>query len=263
MKQTSLAPQRERNTRRSRLTVSLAQCEWDILQAQKLRYRIFAGELGANLPTRTPGVDKDIFDPYCEHLVVRDEGSDAVVGTCRILSPMRAVRVGSFYSENGFDLTRLQHLRSRMIEVGRLCVHPAYRTGRTIDLLFRGIGLYMDQNHYEYLLACPGVSMTDGGHAAASAYARLGEYLSPLEYRVFPRCPLPLASLDRHTPVHLPPLVKGCLRIGAYVCGEPAWDPDFNNGDFPILLPVAALHGRYARRLGHPSVRSEVAATPL
>ena len=76
-----------------------------------LRYRIFAGELGANLPTRTPGVDQDIYDPFCEHLIVRDDNEDIVVGTYRILSPENARRVGNYYSENEFDLTRLQLLR--------------------------------------------------------------------------------------------------------------------------------------------------------
>ena len=98
------------------LHVGLATCETEILAAQKLRYQVFAEEMGARLSTRTPGVDRDIYDPFCEHLIVRDEEAGQVVGTYRILSPDAARRVGGYYSENEFDLTRLQHLRPRLVE---------------------------------------------------------------------------------------------------------------------------------------------------
>lgn len=145
MTTTLISTQQQAKPRRN-LSVGLATCEREIHDAQKLRYRIFADELGANLPTRTPGVDQDIYDPYCDHLVVRDENSGAVVGTYRILSPEKARKIGGYYSENEFDLTRLLHLRPRMVEVGRSCVHPDYRTGATITLLWAGVtaGLRLD-----------------------------------------------------------------------------------------------------------------------
>ena len=83
---------RKRGARK--LSVALASSENDILAAQKLRYRVFADELGARLNSRTPGVDHDIYDPYCEHLVVRDDASGSIVGTYRILSPLAAQRIG-------------------------------------------------------------------------------------------------------------------------------------------------------------------------
>ena len=242
-----LHPQHQARPARHSLSVSLARSEWDVIEAQKLRYRIFAGELGANLPTRTPGVDQDIYDPYCEHLIVRDDHSGAVVGTYRILSPENSRKVGNYYSENEFDLTRLQHLRSRMVEIGRSCVPADYRTGATITLLWAGLAKYMLDNRYEYLIGCASISMADGGHAAASMYSRLGDSMSPLEYRVFPRCPLPLEALRNDLPAELPPLIKGYLRAGAYVCGDPAWDPDFNTADLPILMPMSRMNSRYAR----------------
>ena len=192
-------------------------------------------------------MDHDSYDPYCEHLVVRDENSGAVVGTYRILPPENARQIGSYYSELEFDLTRLLHLRSRMVEIGRSCVHADYRSGATITLLWAGLAKYMVEKRYDYLIGCASISTADGGHAAASIYRRLGESMSPVEYRVFPRCPLPLAALKNDLPAALPPLIKGYLRAGAYVCGAPAWDPDFNTADLPILLPMARLESRYAR----------------
>mgnify|MGYP001093099036 FL=1 len=231
---------------RQRLTVGFARTESEIHDAQRLRYRIFAGEMGANLPSRTPGIDHDIYDPYCEHLVVRDTASGEVVGNYRILSPENAQKIG-YYSENEFDLTRLQHLRPRLVEIGRSCVHPDYRNGATIALLWSGLASYMTERGHDYLMGCASISMADGGHAAASLYNRLSGNLGPQEYRVFPRCPLPLAALRQDSQAETPPLIKAYLRAGAWVCGEPAWDPDFNTADLPILMPMGRVSGRYAK----------------
>lgn len=231
---------------RPALSVGLARSPGEILEAQRLRYRIFAGEMGAHLRVRTPGVDQDVFDAYCEHLLVRDNASGEIVGTYRILPPAQAQRVG-YYSETEFDLTRLQHLRPQLVEVGRACVHPDYRSGATIALLWSGLASYMMERGHGYLIGCASVSMSDGGHAAASLYNRLRDHLGPHEYRVFPRCPLPLASLRQDQPVETPALIKGYLRAGAWICGEPAWDPDFNTADLPILLPMARIADRYAK----------------
>jgi putative hemolysin len=232
---------------RPSLSVGLALNEREILSAQKLRYQVFAEELGARLPSKIPGVDQDIFDPYCEHLVVRNEDNGQVIGTYRILSPEQAKAVGSYYSESEFDLTRLQHLRPRMVEIGRSCVHPDFRTGTTIALLWSGLAKYMLQNNHDYLIGCASISMADGGHAAASIFSHLGPHMSPIEFRVFPRCPLPIAALRNDLPAEVPPLIKGYLRAGAYVCGEPAWDPDFNTADLPIMMPMSRISERYSK----------------
>ena len=204
--------------------------------------------MGARLATRTPGVDRDIYDPFCEHLIVRDEAAGRIVGTYRILSPAAARKVGGYYSENEFDLTRLQHLRSRMVEIGRSCIDADYRSGAVIALLWSGLARYMQENGYDHLIGCASVSMADGGHTAASLYNRLREkHLAPLEYHVFPRYPLPIASLRSDLETEAPPLIKGYLRAGAWICGEPAWDPDFNTADLPILLSINKVDERYAR----------------
>ncbi len=231
-----------------RLWMGLARSESEVREAQKLRWKIFAEELGARLRSPEPGVDRDMVDPYCEHLVVRDENSGEVVGTYRLLTGAQARRLGGFYSDDEFDLTRLRHLQDRTVEVGRSCVHPGYRNGATIALLWSGIAQFMQRHRCEYLIGCASLGMADGGHTAASLYNRLRETsLSPIEYRVFPRCALPLDRLDATLPAELPPLVKGYVRCGAYVCGEPAWDPDFDTADLLMLLPLSRLDGRYAR----------------
>ena len=241
-----VAPQ-SHTKRQAGLEVSLAARPKEVLEAQKLRYRVFAEEMGASLPSRTPGVDHDLYDPFCEHLIVRDTATHEVVGTYRILSPEKAATIG-YYAENEFDLTPLAPLRPSLVEIGRSCVHPDYRSGATIMLLWSGLAQYMLSQGYNYLMGCASISMRDGGHAAASLYKQLSaQHLCPEEYRVAPLCPLPIQALDQNRAPELPPLIKGYLRAGAWIGGEPAWDPDFNVADLHILLPMAKVAHRYAR----------------
>jgi putative hemolysin len=230
------------------LTTAFAHSEAEIIEAQRLRYKVFAEEMGANLPSAKEGIDRDIFDSYCEHLLVRESAENKVIGTYRILSPSQAGKIGGYYSETEFDLTRLMHLGDRMVEVGRSCVHRDFRDGATITQLWGGLAQYMLQNGHEYLIGCASISMGDGGHVAASLYRKLHRlHAAPVEYSVFPRCPLPLHALNQHLDAPVPPLLKGYLRLGAYICGEPAWDPEFNTADLFILLPIARLSSRYAK----------------
>lgn len=238
----------QRNTPRPQYHVGIARGDSEVREAQKLRYRVFAEEMGARLTTREPGVDADLFDPYCEHLIVRDEQNGRIVGTYRILSPEGARRVGGYYSETEFDLVRLQHLRPRMVEVGRSCIDPDYRNGTVISLLWAKLAAYMLGNGYQYLMGCASITMNDGGHNAANLFVQLiDKHIAPIEYRVFPRSPLPYERLVTGMPAEVPPLVKGYLRAGVYICGEPAWDPDFNTADVLVLLPMSRINPRYVK----------------
>lgn len=243
-----LEPGHGQSEKQQKLNVHLARTNSEVREAQRLRYRVFAEEMGARLSGPEEGVDEDLFDPYCDHLVVTDEEAGDVLGTYRILSGLTAQRLGGFYSDQEFDLARLSHLRERAVELGRSCVHPDHRSGGVIALLWAGLAQYMQQNGYEYIIGCASMSMVDGGRSAASAYARLAEkHMSPAEYRVFPRCPLPLHDLGRSASPVLPPLIKAYLRVGAWVCGEPSWDPDFNTADLLMMLSLSRVDQRYAK----------------
>jgi putative hemolysin len=237
------------STPASRYHLSLAVDDSEIRETQRLRHKVFAEEMGARLSSVLPGHDVDLYDPFCDHLLVRELASGEVVGTYRILTPDAARRVGSYYSEQEFDLTRLNFLRPRMAELGRSCVHPAHRSGAVIARLWIGLADYMMRYGYEYIVGCASIGMADGGHIAASVHRQITErHLAPVEWRATPRCRLPVESLDDGRTAALPPLIKGYTRLGAMVCGEPAWDPDFNTADLLMLLPMAQLNRSYARR---------------
>ena len=234
------------------IRVSWARHQDDVRAAQRLRYAVFAGEMGARLNAPIPGHDIDLFDDYCEHLLVRDDATDAVIGTYRVLTPAQAKRVGSTYSDTEFDLTRLRNLRERMVELGRSCVHPAHRHGGVIMALWSALGSFMVRNQLDTMIGCASIPMLHNGvvsgDLAASMWRQLKEtHLASIEYHVRPRLPLPIEQLDGSLQVEPPALIKGYLRLGSKVLGPPAWDPDFNSADLPLMMRIADLPMRYRK----------------
>jgi len=231
------------------LQALLAQTEADVCAAQRLRFQVFAHELGARLPDRLRALDRDRFDAYCDHLLVRDQVTRLVVGTYRILPPWRVEAAGGFYSESEFDLECLADMRARTVEVGRACVHPDYRHGGVLALLWTGLLRYVLGHGLEYVIGCASVPVSRGGHAAATVCrALLRDHLAPPCWRVAPRSAFVLEGFDEVAGVEAPPLLKAYLRLGAQVCGPPAWDPDFNTADLLMILPVARMNVRYVER---------------
>lgn len=226
----------------------------ELREVQRLRHDVFGQEMGAKLKTPLPGHDVDLFDDFCEHLMVRDERSQQVVGTYRLLTPVQAKRVGSYYSDLEFDLTRLRNLREQMVELGRSCVHPDHRHGGVIMALWGALAQFMQTNDLRWMMGCATIPMKSSGaaygHEAASIWRQAYDrHAAPVEHRVRPRLALPVGSLDQNLQVDAPPLIKGYLRLGAKVLGEPAWDPDFDAADLPMLLSLDDIPARYRKHL--------------
>ena len=238
--------------RRGAISVAWASQQEEVRQAQRLRHEVFATEMGARLQTPVAGHDIDLFDDFCEHLIVRDEATGEVVGTYRVLTPAQAKRVGSFYSDTEFDLVRLRPLRERMVELGRSCVHPDHRHGGVILALWGALAEFMVRNRLDTMIGCGSIPMLHegvvSGDVAASIWAQVRRtHLAPIEYQVRPRLPLPVEQLDSSLAVEPPALIKGYLRLGAKVLGAPAWDPDFNSADLPMMMRIGDMPERYRR----------------
>nr|WP_315395542.1 GNAT family N-acyltransferase [uncultured Duganella sp.] len=234
-----------------KLVLSMASTPEELREVQRLRYKVFIETMGLSSLERDDGLDSDEFDEHCDHLIVRDSNTLKVVGTYRLLSASRARKIGRVYSEGEFDLGRLNNLRGRMVEAGRACIHPDYRGGSVIMLLWSGLAEYMRRENCDYLAGCASISLADGGHNAVAVFQSLiGQHIAPSEYRVTPHLPFPFSKLEAAQRPQVPPLLKGYLRSGAWICGEPAWDPDFESADLFLLLPLANLDGRYARHYG-------------
>jgi putative hemolysin len=240
----------------TRWRVEWARSLEQVREAQRLRHRVFAVELGARLspPAGTPdGHDADEFDPHCEHLLVRASAAGrppSVVGTYRVLTPEAARRAGGFYSDGEFDLGPLGAQRRHLAEFGRACVHPAWRHGGVVLALWSALAEFLVRQGLPAVIGCASVGLGDGGHRAASLWRQLQRnHLAAPTWRVEPLRPLPVAQLRQDLPAEPPALLKGYLRCGARVLGPPAWDPDFNVADFPLVLRLADLPPRYRRHL--------------
>ena len=232
--------------------VTWAQHQDEVREAQKLRFDVFGTEMGARLSGKVPGHDMDLFDDYCEHLLVRDSASGLVIGTYRVLTPAQAKRAGSTYSDTEFDLTRLRGLRNRMVELGRSCVHADYRQGAVIMALWGALFEFMERNHLDTTIGCASIPMLHNGvvsgDVAASIWHQLRQtHLAEIQHHVRPRLPLPVEELDHSLAIEPPALIKGYLRLGAKVLGAPAWDPDFNTADLPMMMRIADLPARYRK----------------
>jgi putative hemolysin len=245
--------------RGARLEVCWAQHADEVREAQRLRWRVFVGEMGAR-PTLAPDVpayhDADRFDPWCQHLLVRVAGgvhTGLLVGTYRVLTPDAARRAGGFYSDTEFDLTPVRPLCARAVELGRSCVHPAWRSGGAILALWGALGEFMLRHRLDTMIGCASVSMNDGGHHAASLWRQLRDtHLVAPHWQVRPRLALPVAGLRDDLDVETPALIKGYLRCGAKVLGPPAWDPEFNTADLPMMMRIDELPARYRRHFLQP-----------
>lgn len=238
------------STERRRFSIALASSAAEVGEAQALRYRVFSEELGAQLGGRATRRDEDRFDAHCEHLLVRDHASGVVIGTYRILTPENAARAGGFYAESEFDLDLIRPLLPRTVELGRACVDPEYRNGGIIAMLLAGVLRFVLRHGCEYVMGSASVPVRDGGHGAASVCRRLLEcHLSPPERRVFPRRAFVLEGWDDVPDAHVPPLIRVYLRLGAEVCGNPAWDGEFDTADLLMMLPLRNIERRYADRL--------------
>jgi len=235
----------------SGLVVGLAQTDEEIEQVQRLRYDVFAGEYGAVLGDNSNGLDKDDFDPWCEHLMVQELGSDRVVGTYRVLTPHQAKRAGGYYSESEFNLAGLGSVRDSLVEFGRACIHEDFRHGGVLMMLWSGLAEILKQGRYENVFGCASVSLRDDGTTAAKVWRQVRDGIGRDDQPcVEPLHRYPVEQIDSELPAEVPALLKGYLKLGARVCGEPAWDPDFNTADFPMLLSVSAMGARYRRHFG-------------
>jgi putative hemolysin len=247
------------------LEVRLAQTAAEVRQAQKLRYRIFYQE-GSAVPNPARLLarrDIDGYDAICDHLLVVDHAAcdrgalnrPAVVGTYRLLRQPLAEEYGGFYTAGEFDINLLvaRHSGMQFLELGRSCVLAPYRNKRTVELLWHGIHAYILQNRCDVMFGCASLEGTDPKRLALSLsflhhYARAPEpwRAQALPERFVEMNRMSKEAIDPKDALRaLPPLIKGYLRLGAYIGEGAVVDYEFGTTDVLIVLPVAAIKQRY------------------
>ncbi|OBI71310.1 GNAT family N-acetyltransferase [Mycobacterium sp. E740] len=228
--------------------------------AQRLRHQVFTAEPGYALAGRADGLDADRFDEHCDHLLVREDRTGELVGCYRMLPPAGAIGAGGLYAATEFDVRGLDSLRPSLVEMGRAVVRADHRNGGVVLLMWAGILAYLDRCGYDYVTGCVSVPTHGCSDEVPGAQIRgvrdvvRHRHAAPARYTVHPHNPVRLGGrdlddIDPPARITVPPLMRGYLRLGAQVCGEPAHDPAFGVADFPALLDKRRADIRYLRKL--------------
>lgn len=250
------------------LRIRLAESAADLLASQKLRYRVFYEEMTAK-PSPEMAADKrdfDDFDPHADHLLVCDttlgEGADAVVGTYRLFRGLQATAFGRFYTVDEYDISKLLERDNEVLELGRSCVAPDYRTRHVMELLWRGIAAYVFHYDIGVMFGCASIPGTDVDELAVPLSYLYHNHLAPedrrpvaVPERYVSMARIPADDVDRKKGLAaLPPLIKGYLRLGGYVGDGAVVDPQFDTTDVCIVVETQRVTDRYfkhyARRAG-------------
>jgi len=229
--------------KRPKYVVRLAQNTEEVRRAQRLRFEVFNLELNEGLvESHFTGLDIDLFDNVCDHLIVEHVATDEIVGTYRLQTGARAAANIGYYSEREFDFTPYETLRGEMIELGRACVHADHRNFNLLHLLWRGIAIYAIERKARFLVGCSSLTSQDPREGAAMYQLLRGKHLARPKWRTVPhpalRVDVDLVSASCTPP---PKLMRAYLSIGAKICGPPAMDREFGTIDFLTLLDLHAL----------------------
>ena len=238
----------------------LARSDRDLRAAQRLRYRVFVQELGAEGPLvdHAGQFETDAFDPHFDHLLLIDTRRDAaamddVVGAYRLLPSDRLATAGRFYSEGEYDLTALKATGRKLVELGRSCVHPDYRGGSAMLHLWNGLADYVLEREIEILFGAASFHGTDLEALAQPLSYLAHHHLAPENLRVralpphaVPMTLVPPEVLDRRAALmSIPALIRAYLRLGGFV-GQGAFvDHAFNTTDVCLILDTARMSDKH------------------
>jgi putative hemolysin len=238
--------------------VKIAEGKKEIKQALRLRYEIFNLELGKGSglkQKRALELDVDIYDKFCDHLIVIDKIIDKVVGTYRFCLGSKVDKKIGFYSEKFFDIGKIKRLNENyeILELGRSCIHRDYRCRPVINLLWSGIAKYVKDNNVRYLFGATRLLNSEPPEVSKIFKFIKEKYYAGSEFRVYPKAGNKFHGLRQDTEVKnhreilrkLPPLIRGYLNVGVLVCGLPAVNPDFGSVVIFILLDIEKISPSY------------------
>ncbi|AXS42351.1 GNAT family N-acetyltransferase [Breoghania sp. L-A4] len=260
------------------LEVRLARKASEVRKAQALRYHVFYEEMSAIADALTLNAKRDIdaFDGICDHLLVLDHDAPTrakpfgrlkpkIVGTYRLLRQDVAEQNGGFYTSGEYDIQQLIDSKPgmRFLELGRSCVLKPYRNKRTVELLWHGIWSYILMHGIDAMIGCASIEGTDPERLALPLSFLHHQAAAPEEWRVravedryVDMNRMPHEAIDERAALReLPPLIKGYLRLGAYVGDGAVVDHQFGTTDVLIVMPVSKLNARYVNYYGADASR--------
>jgi len=231
-----------------KFSVSIANDIKSIDECLRLRYDVFANEMGANLHSLESGLDKDHFDDHCKHLMIVEKLTDRVVATTRLLSSTDIINTGGFYSETEFEMNNILDLHGSIMEVGRTCIHKDFRRGIVLSKLWQGIAMIISLEKIDFLIGCASIPFNSGDQYINILMHHIyTNHYSSIKHRVHPLVKLSQNNDYSAGDVIIPALLKGYLRQGAVICGEPYWDAEFGVADVFVFLDCKKITSKYSK----------------
>lgn len=223
--------------------LTLASQVHEVQAAQRLRFEVFNLELKEGLAdSYTTGLDQDVFDSVCDHLLVRLKKTGQVIGTYRLQSAQRARAGLGFYSEVEFSFAAFAHAESQLLEIGRACIHQEHRSLSVLGLLWKGIGWYARREKSRYLIGCSSINSRNPAQGMALFAELWRKHAAPRAWQTQPQEGY---ECKGGSPVSQPPktpkLLRAYLELGAWICGPPAWDQAFGTIDYLTLIDLQTL----------------------
>jgi len=253
------------------LEVRLAKTAEDVEHAQILRYKTFYEEMGAKATQKMAelGRDFDSHDEFCDHLLLIDharKNKNPIIGTYRLIRREAAEKCGGFYSSSEYDISHLIAYPGEILELGRSCIDSEYRTGPVMQLLWRGLGMYVARYNIALMFGCASLPGTDPEALKVPLSYLYHHHLAPpalrtkaLPERYVDMKLLPREAFDPDTAFEelkldprsgnnsLPPLIKGYVRVGGFVGDGAVIDYQFNTTDVCIIVKTDLMTRRYKK----------------
>ncbi len=241
--------------RKGRLTARFAEGEADLHAAQSLRHACFVDARGgAPRPSR---LDRDAYDPICEHVLVEEARSGRLLCTFRLLPLSGGAEIGRSYAAQFYELDALRDFDGPMVEMGRFCIHPEAADADVLRVAWGAMTAYVDAHGVELLFGC---SSFQGTHADRylDSFDMLAErHLAPRRW--LPRVKAPdvfrfaerlARPFDRKAALRrMPPLLRTYLTMGGWVSDHAVVDAEMDTLHVFTGLEIAAIPPSRARAL--------------
>ena len=240
-------------------TIKIAESNFEIKKAQSLRYKIFFKEKKIKKKSFKFLLqrDYDFYDKISDHLIIIDnnrEIRDNVIGTYRLLRGNCAKLYRGFYTEQEFDISNLKKNFSSkdILELGRSCIHPQYRSGIILKLLWQGISNYIKMYKIKILMGCASFHGTNPSKFKDEFSLLYESYRLPEDYDVKSLQSNEISfnkNINHSTTLNkLPPLIKGYLRAGGMVSENFYIDTEFETIDYCVIMLTEKIVHRYQNK---------------
>lgn len=216
--------------------------EDDKTEALELISRIFKEEYGSEIEDNEKNREGDF-------LIVKNKANE-IIGTYRMIKNHGDIK---FSNDEFFDFSYFYNHDKWCAELGRASVHPAYRDGKVLQLLWKLIAEYIITNELTYVFGCTSISIQKREkHSINEDLIKIISYMKQKDALTFlPIFPKPEYIrydfhewMENHPSEYdkdkdkkiIPTLIKGYTKKGAKFSPYIIQDEKFGSYDFLTIF---------------------------